>query len=305
MPKSNRNSAHAEKAKTEKGFFTRLEEWNAVEELVMKYKKQFDTDCTSVEKMEAEAAVTKLLHNFNPLFKKYLLLIKSSQVDFKDKEMKRFVLGFIGDPNLKAALKRDKQSAELRHLIMSRFNFVKETYGSLSEEIILIDLQMLLLILAKRYKQMGRNFCAYVYNAYSFEVSRHVKKFIKNPSNIHYKNCEYEDYMQSCTDQFIEDNLLDKTYENNIGIPDSTWIDGSNCSDTFSELSNLERKVLIKYYLEDYNDRQIGEALGLHINTVNQKRRQAVSKLAKILDVDESTIRRNRNSGKKILMNLA
>lgn len=305
MPKSNRNSAHAEKAKTEKGFFTRLEEWNAVEELVMKYKKQFDTDCTSVEKMEAEAAVTKLLHNFNPLFKKYLLLIKSSQVDFNDKEMKRFVLGFIGEPNLKAALKRDKQSAELRHLIMSRFNFVKETYGSLSEEIILIDLQMLLLILAKRYKQMGRNFCAYVYNAYSFEVSRHVKKFIKNPSNIHYKNCEYEDYMQSCTDQFIEDNLLDKTYENNIGIPDSTWIDGSNCSDTFSELSNLERKVLIKYYLEDYNDRQIGEALGLHINTVNQKRRQAVSKLAKILDVDESTIRRNRNSGKKILMNLA
>lgn len=304
MRSNNAPSAHAEKIKIEKGFFTRLEEWNAIEELVMRYKRQFDADCTPVEKQDAQQAVTELLHSFNPLFKKYLLLIKSAQVDFNDKEMKRFVLSFIGDPSLKAALKRDRQSAEFRHLIMSRFNFVKETYGAQPEESILIDLQMLMLTLAKRYKQMGRNFCAYVYNAYSHEVSRHIKKFIKNPSNIHYKSCEYEDYMQSCTDQLVDDGLLDKTYENNIGIPDSSWISGSNCSDIFSELKPLERKILIKYYMEDYNDRQIGELLGLHINTVNQKRRHAVSVLARILDVDESQIKRSRNSGKKALFGL-
>lgn len=297
-------SAHAEKIKTEKGFFTRLEEWNEIEDLVVKYKRQFDADCTPAEKKQAQQAITELLENFNPLFKKYLLLIKSSQIDFADKEMKRFVLGFIGDPELKAALKRDRQSKDFKHQIMSRFNFVKETYGALSEEVIMIDLQMLMLILAKRYKQMGRNFCAYVYNAYSFEVSRHIKKFIKNPSNICYKKCEYEDLMQTCTEKFIEDDLIDRAYENNVGIPDSSWINGTNCSDTFSDLTPIERKILIKYYLEDYNDRQIGEALGLHINTINQKRRQAVSKLARLLDVDESTIKRSRNSGKKILMGL-
>ena len=304
MPKGNKKSARAEQIKTEKGFFTRLEEWNIIENLVMQYKRQFDIDCKPAEKAQAQRAATELLQNFSPLFKKYLLLIKSSQVDFADKEMKRFVLGFIGEPELKAALKRERQSAEFRHQIMSRFNFVKETYGALPEEVILIDLQMLMLILAKRYKQMGRNFCAYVYNAFSFEVSRHIKKFIKNPSNIHYKSCEYEDYMQTCTDRLVDDGLLDKTYENNVGVPDSSWISGTNCSDIFSDLNPLERKILIKYYMEDYNDRQIGEALGLHINTVNQKRRQAVSKLAMLLDVDEKTIKRSRNSGKKILMGL-
>lgn len=304
MPMSNTKSAHVEKIKTEKGFFTRLEEWNAIEDLVMQYQRQFDEDCTSDEKINAQRAITKLLHSFNPLFKKYLLLIKSSQVDFSDKEMKRFVFSFIGEPELKAALKRERQSSEFRHLIMSRFNFVKETYGNQPEEVIMIDLQMLMLILAKRYKQMGRNFCAYVYNAFSFEVSRHIKKFIKNPSNIHYKSCEYEDFMQSCTDRIVDDDLLDKTYENNIGIPDSSWINGSCCSDIFSSLSPLERKILIKYYMEDFNDRQIGEALGLHINTINQKRRQAVSKLAALLNVNESAIKRSRNSGRKILLGL-
>ena len=110
--------------------------------------------------------------------------------------------------------------------------------------------------------------------------------------------------MQPCTDRLVDDGLLDKTYENNVGVPDSSWISGTNCSDIFSDLNPLERKILIKYYMEDYNDRQIGEALGLHINTVNQKRRQAVSKLAMLLDVDEKTIKRSRNSGKKILMGL-
>ena len=96
MPKGNKKSARAEQIKTEKGFFTRLEEWNIIENLVMQYKRQFDFDCEPAEKVQAQRAATELLQNFSPLFKKYLLLIKSSQVDFADKEMKRFVLGFIG-----------------------------------------------------------------------------------------------------------------------------------------------------------------------------------------------------------------
>ena len=215
--------------------------------------------------------------------------------------MRRFILSFIEDPRLKAALRRDRQTAKFRHPILQRFNFVHETYGYLPEEEILTDLQMLLLMLAKRYKQCGRNFCAYLKNAYSYEISRHIKKFIKDPSNIHYRNVEYEDYMQSSVDEPVENCFEDKIYENSLGVPDMTWMQGSSCSDKFSKLTSLERKLLVKYYLEEYNDRQISEEFGMHINTVNQKRRHALAVLAKELGQDPKDIKRNRKSGKKAL----
>lgn len=301
--KTNKKSARAEE-NAAKGFFTRLEEWNAIEELVLDYKLQFGEHATKDDILRAKEAATELIQNFHPLFKKYLTLIKTAQVDFKDWEMKRFVLSFIGDAELKAELKKEAQNAESRKQIIAKFNFVRETYGALPTDVILIDLQMLLLVLAKRYKQMGYNFCAYVYNAYSYEVSRHIKRFIENPSNIHYRNCEYEDYMQSVKDTLIEEGLIDKSYETNIGIPDMSWVQGTTCSDMFEALSPLERKIIIKYYLEEYNDRQIAEDMGLHINTVNQKRRQAVAKLADSLDIDMKHIRRSRNSGKSVLARL-
>lgn len=300
MSETTKDKAQAED-KTEKGFFTRLEEWNAIEDLVLDYKLQFIENASREDALKAKKAATKLIQNFHPLFKKYLTLIKTAHIDFNDWEMKRFVLSFIGDPELKTALKKDSQSPDNRRLITSKFNFVRETYGALPADVILIDLQMLLLVLAKRYKQMGYNFCAYVYNAYSYEVSRHVKKFIENPSNIHYRTCGYEDYMQSVKSTLIEEGLIDKSYENNIGIPDMSWVQGTTCSDIFEELSPIERKIIIKYYLEEYNDRQIAEEMGLHINTINQKRRHAVAKLAELLDIDLSSIRRSRNSGKNIL----
>lgn len=256
------------------------------------------------EEQKCKEAGWNLIQKFEPLLKKYYSLLKTGQINFDDSEMKRFVMSFIGDPSLKAALKRSRQSAEFRHPILQGFNFIKETYGDLPDEDIMTDLQMLLLVLAKRYKQVGRNFAGYVYNVFCYEVSRHIKKFIKDPANIHYRNVQYEDYMQIYEDSTIEECAFeDKIYENNMGVPDMSWIQGLGCSDTFQNLEPIERKLLIKYYLEDYNDRQIAEEFGMHINTVNQKRRRAVVKLASVNGVDEGSIKRSRKSGKKAMKN--
>ncbi len=289
-------------AEKEPSFPERAEEYAEIEDLVMKYQKQFCSDATELEKIESQEAAYSLIQKFNPLFKKYLRSIQETQIDFNDKDIKNFVLCFIGDKTLKRALRSEKQTAKIRHEIYCRFNFVKETYGQLETEIIMTDLQMLLLVLAKRYKAIGRNFCAYLYNTYRFEVSRHIKKFIKDPSNIGYKNLEYEDYLHTHSEDFtVDKSLEDKIYEDNMGLPDISWIAGTSCSEAFQQLTAFERKILIKYYLEDYNDRQIADEFSLHINTCNQKRRQAVLKLAKIMGVREDSIKRNRKSGKKAL----
>lgn len=90
--------------------------------------------------------------------------------------MKEFIALFIDDYELKKAIKRKKINAENRAEVYTKFNFVIETYGKCNEEDILADLKVALLTLAKRYKNVGKNFCAYVYNVYSYEVARHIKK---------------------------------------------------------------------------------------------------------------------------------
>jgi DNA-directed RNA polymerase specialized sigma24 family protein len=268
--------------------------------LVIKFKTQFKPDASAKDKQEAQAAAVKLFKHFAPLFKKYSILLRTGHIDYEDKEMKRFVANFIGDVALRMALKQEHLTAKFTVPINKAFNFIVETYGKQSEEDIMIDLQMLLLVLAKRYKQMGKNFCAYLYNCYLYEVARHIKKFTRNPANIPYRSTEYEDYMQSYQPHAITNDLEDKYYLNSNGVPDGSWITGESCSELFQRLSNEERKLVVKYYIEDYNDRQIAEMFGMHINTVNQKRRRAVFKIADTMGVDITKSKRARKSGKKI-----
>lgn len=280
----------------------RLEEWTEIEDLVITYQSQFKEDCDEADKFLAKDAAQKLLDKFSPLFKKYSTLLKTGQIDWNDIEMKQFINNFIDEIELKRALARKKQKAYYRNEIHQRFNFIIETYGELTEDEILLDLQTLLLVIAQRYKQMGKNFCAYVYNSYRYEVARHIKKFIKNPINITYKNLQYEDCINGCHDFEIEQSYEDNYYEDLTGIPNMSWIQGHNCSDIFMNLSPLDRKILVKYYLEEWKDGQIAECLGMHINTVNQKRRSAAKILAESLNLDLSSIKRTRKSGKRAVL---
>ena len=174
-------------------FEQRKEEWKLIEEAVLNFQKQFKEDATKEDVLIAKESATFLLERFSPLFKKYSNLLITGQIDWNDAEMKLFVRNFIDQRDLQRALTRKKQRAEYRSRIYQCFNFVKESYGAKEPEEILSDLQTLLLVLAKRYKVVGKNFCGYVYNAFRHEVARHIKRFIGNPLNIQYKNFQFED----------------------------------------------------------------------------------------------------------------
>lgn len=287
---------------TDEHFAERLKDWEDIERNVLSYQKQFKDNPTASEVLEAKESANMLLEKFMPLFKKYTTLLTTGQIDWNDKEMKLFVCNFISDKTLQKALRRKKQKAKYRNDIYVKFNFIKETYGILSETEIISDLQTLLLIIAKRYKQMGRNFCSYVYNAYRYEVCRFIKNFIKDPINIIYKNSEYEDCINGKNDLDIEGSYEDTYYEDLTGIPNSDWILGQNCSDIFLNLTPLDRKILIKYYLEEWKDKQIADLFGMHINTVNQRRRSAAKKIAENLGIELDNIKRTRKSGKKAIL---
>jgi len=275
-----------------------------VETLVMTYQEQFAPDASEEACGKSKAAASELLEKFKLLFKKYVILIKTAHIDWDDAEQKAFVLTFMDEPALKRALRRERATSEFRTPIYRKFNFVRETYGHLPEQDIVLDLQVIFMTLAKRYKQMGKSFCGYIYRSFKYEVSRHIKNFTANPGNIHYRNTLYQDYMVVVEEKSIETDFDDQFYENNIGIPDTSWISGANCSDLFHVLNSMERRILVKYYVENWNDRQIAEQYQIHINTVNQKRRQAVTKLAAALGISEDEIKRSRKSGKGVVVPL-
>lgn len=273
----------------------RKKEWEEVEELVLTYQKYKDD---LENKHISQDASKELLIRFQNLFKKYISLIKYGQIDFFDVEMKEFIVLFMDDYSLKKALRRKKQSPEYKAKIYERFGFITKTYGQLPEEDIVADLYMCFLNVARRYKQIGKNFCAYLYNVYRHEVARHIKNYTKNPASISYKNYHYEDCLNGKTDAKLDIAYEDNYYESLTGLPDKTWIDGQSCSDVFLKLSNLQRKILIKYYMEDFNDKQISELTGSHINTINHRRREALDIICKELSVDRAEVKRSRKSGK-------
>ena len=239
----------------------------------------------------------ELLERFSPLFKKYLALIKHNQIDFNDMEQKSFVSLFMDDKILRRMLNRKVTPNSYKSDIYQKSNFIKETYGVNNEEDIVYDLYICFLNVARRYKQIGKNFCAYLYNVYKHEVARFIKAYIKNPLSIPYKNFQYEDFINGSEDALIMEEQESSYYESLTGLPDISWVLGETCSNDFLFLTPLQRKIIVKYYLEDWSDRQIAESMGIQTSSINSKRREALTLLCQHFDVDPSSLKRMRKSG--------
>ena len=268
---------------------------------MFKYQAQFKPGSTELDRIDADAAGVELLKRFHPLFKKYVILLKSGQINFRNTEQRAFIRLFISDFYLQKALRRKNPGHEAAEAISSKFNFMIEGYGHQDEEEIYDDLRVIFFTLVKRYKNVGRSFCCYVYNLFRYEVARHIQKYQQNPANFHYKVAPLEDCKKAKCDDYS--NVEEENYEDELGLPDHTWIQGKTCSEIFQEFTDEERLIFSKYYLQDWNDGQIAQLLGMHINTANQRRKAITHKLCKALGFDLKDIKRHRKSGKKAIMN--
>lgn len=271
------------------------DKWKQIEQMILTYKNKYQDNCTDEQIAAADEAMSQIVKEFMPLFKKYMIMLKTGYINFYDLESKRFVANFIGDQTLKNSMFLPKISSATQNSVSYAFAFVRETYGQLDEDEIMADLQAMFMKLAHRYKPMNRSFCAYVYKAYAYEVARYVKAFIRNPVNIPYRIFNYEDYMTGIEEPVTEDNPFeDKLFQNHLGLPSLSWITGENCSTEFKDLSRLERSILVRYYMEDLTEKDIAQELQVPVAYVTAKRHSALQKVVDALgrDISEVPVRR-------------
>lgn len=246
-------------------------EWQEIEELVIQYQKCF-YDQSPETLRKSQQASEELILRFQPLFSKYIRILTKGEINFYDPETRAFVFSFI-DKATRSHYPHNKKD------IVYKFKFIIKTYGALTSKEILSDITEIFMKLLKRYKQVGRSFCGYLYNAFHHEMSRHVKKFIANPINITYNLDEYKEYVDAY--QLIDDFIAD--YHDKKEVLGLEWINGTECEIFFKDLSVMDRKILMEYYINDQNDKEIGDNFGIDMNTANKRRRKALSKLLKAM----------------------
>ena len=279
-------------------------EWDIIDGLIEVYQKSCDEGINDY-KEDGDRAATLLLEKFSPVFKKYIALLKTGQINFNDYEQKQFVALFIDEMKLRKAMySKNPLNYKQREIISYKFGFIKETYGNLDEEEILTDMYVVFFILARRYKKTNRSFCCYLYNAFKYEMFRHIKCFTNNPANIYYKNISYEEVTLDGDLQLVNEYDKIPDIESDLSTDDngqltSSWVAGLACSEVFMELTPLERKILEMYYVRNMSARQIAETFHIHTNTCNKRRHEAIKKLADRLGIDPKSAVRTRNTSKK------
>ena len=279
-------------------------EWDIIDSLIEVYQKSCDESINS-SKEDGDRAATLLLEKFSPVFKKYIALLKTGQINFSDSEQKQFIALFMDEKRLRKALaSKNPIDYPTRQVIIYKFGFIKETYGLLDEDEILTDLYVIFFILARRYKKTNRSFCCYLYNAFKYEMFRHIKSFTNNPANIYYKNISYEEVTIDGDLQLVNEYDRIPDVESDLSTDDngqltSSWVAGLACSEVFMELTPLERKILEMYYVRNMSARQIAETFHIHTNTCNKRRHEAIKKLAERLGLDPKSAVRTRNTAVK------
>lgn len=279
-------------------------EWDVIDNLIEVYQKSSNEGFCG-NKEDGDRAATLLLEKFRPVFKKYIALLKTGQINFSDSEQKQFVALFMDEKHLRKSLaSKNPIDYSTRQVIIYKFGFIKETYGQLDEDEILTDLYVIFFILARRYKKTNRSFCCYLYNAFKYEMFRHIKSFTNNPANIYYKNISYEEVTIDGDLQLVNEYDKIPDIESDLSTDDngqltSSWVAGLACSEVFMELTPLERKILEMYYIRNMSARQIAETFHIHTNTCNKRRHEAIKKLAARLGFDPDSAVRTRNTSRK------
>jgi RNA polymerase sigma factor (sigma-70 family) len=243
-------------------------DYDLVDQLVEKYQTG-DKD-----------AAEELINQMSPYMIKYFKIIRLGVIDLSDRDSRRFISLFIEKYEAREKLKMKFQSRDARNEAYQAALMVQSMCSQIPSEDIIQELIVALLTLAKRFTRHKKkvNFCGYLYNAFRFELARRIKSITIDPLthrsdfNLSYDDNEYLNDEDSAGEEasYMTEPMM--ALEEDLG---NSWQRGLTCSDTFADLTQLQRIILKLYYIDGESDTSIANRLNLHRNTVKSQRLKA------------------------------
>lgn len=233
-------------------------------------------------------AAEKIIQAFSGYLIRYLQLIKRGNVDTNNAGHRQFIALFVRSKYDRIKIIHGLANSSTRKLIYDTALMISNQFKPYDNEDIMAELTVELLAMAKNYQNdRGHFFHTYVSKVFPFRIFKRLSVWINDITNMIARNYERPDIEtfedEDFSDELIEDLeredpllLIPDTSE---GTLDENWINGQTCSDRFSKLTPLERRLILLYYQDGYTNKEISEKLGLSVSSICKTKSTAISKL--------------------------
>lgn len=253
---------------------------NDLDELV--FQSQEGNEESTLEILRRFGYVSPTLY-INYLGKWYDILWKGA-ANLRDKETRRFISLYSNDKVFHRRIKNRERGRNTNQDAHSLISYISNSCQVLGAEEIRSALVMILIKKINDYKKTREkvNFAGYLYNSFYFEIYRYLARTVFRQKDIMDHPKFFEDKYNeeliesSYQNTFIPGTLLEEEKSQKIDI---FWVNG-DCHEIFKVLNNYQRNLIKMHYYDGLYDKEIGEMLGRHINTIFLAR----SKAKKILE---------------------
>src|SRR5699024_2466636 len=220
-----------------------------------------------------EKDTQQLLLKYEPFINKYLYLFHAKNIDFNNYDIRFFLSCYIKDKSSRSRLRkksyRKKSDIALAHKVL---NYLCQAFKDHNKQELYHELIIPFLSCLKRYEERDVGFQKYIYVSYKYELIRHINKLLFQNFKTIPADLETVEVKTENENDFM---FLDAEFE--LNHPD--WLRGKTCMPIFKNLTREDRLILIKYYLESYSDKKIGQLIGKSRKTINRTRHKAISKI--------------------------
>lgn len=226
-----------------------------------------------------EGAAAELINMFQGYLVRWLLVL-TGQAAFSDKYHRQFVSLYVRNRGRRMRILNGDYRGINDFLYWS--GVIRERYQDMPRDEKWNALVLCLLELARRYSPWDgvRDYHTYVMRSFPYYLHRHLEEYagdMSSFSQIVVPLAEQPDYEDGQPDVAIPATVDDTAL-------DAAWVAGSTAGDGFAALTPLERQILLYYYRDHYNDREIAERLGVGRCSVNRRRIRARRRLRAALE---------------------
>lgn len=224
-----------------------------------------------------------LIQYFDSFLNSYVDFIQKGFILLEKAHLRYFISLFIKDEETRSHIKANKGvTPHDWDIIKSVIRYLKSYFLFYNDEDTFNELLIPFLTLAKRFEIEKVHFDQYVYFHYNLEITHYLRGITRDPNDYAERIATYNGEHKHIMDiQLLEKQgriIQDQYFD--IDIHDYRFMGGDEeFSGIFSKMTNIQRRILVYYYIDNLNDREISEKLGMHKRSVYRVRNKAITEL--------------------------